>query len=221
MDYRRVDEKTFCDDVENKKVKLLQKLGKRIKVHYDHIKNRDSLANTEFLSIYGFSCVYCGIGELFINRTDLEVDHFVCESAFKQTVNGKEIIDRKSAGNINNLVASCSLCNRRKSNLIISSDTANLINIDKNLIANVFERDKKSFKILIKDEYKNNLGIVELYHKLNLGSDLKRLEYMGLKLDYIIKNNNLDDENLSKLREILIILIKRHNITYDFSVNNT
>ena len=103
MDYRRVDEQLFCHDVEKSKKELLRKLGGRVKNHYEHIKNRNSNLNTEFLKIYGFCCVYCGLNSrLFNSRTGLEVDHFICESSFKIVKDGKEIIDHIKAGNINN-----------------------------------------------------------------------------------------------------------------------
>ena len=215
MDYRRVDDRIFCENVELNKNNLVKRLGDRVKIHYDYIKRRGSQINTDFLSIYGFSCVYCGIGMLFINRTDLEIDHFICESSFIKVDNGKEIVDRETAGNIKNLVSSCALCNKRKSNFLLSKQTAALLNIDQNFISMVFERDSKSFRILIKEEHKNNNEIVEFYNKLNLGSDLKRLEYLGLKIDNIINNKSLDSDTLSKLQAALIILIKKHNITYD------
>lgn len=216
MDYRRVDGQLFCHDVEKSKKELLRKLGGRVKNHYEHIKNRNSNLNTEFLKIYGFCCVYCGLNSrLFNSRTGLEVDHFICESSFKTVKDGKEIIDHIKAGNINNLVSACSLCNRRKSNLIISNQVASILNIDQNLISNVFMRDNRTFKILIKEEYKNNKEILKFYNKLNLGSDLKRLEYLGLKIDNIINTKAMDNENKAKLQEILLILIRKHNITYD------
>ncbi len=202
MDYRRVDDndRGYTKVIE-KKEKLLKKLlndHKKVKNHYNYIKNKQLPYNKEFIEIYNESCVYCG--KTFLIKDDWEIDHFICEKSYE---------NKTEAGKIQNLVLSCKTCNRYKLGFFISQNMSKILDIDRNGIANVFYRDKQSFKILINDEYKNDKEIERFYTQLRLDSNLRRLDYLILKLNYYIEITNKPTQR-DKLNDILLLLYKKY-----------
>lgn len=217
MDYRRVDLKDAYNNVLSKKKSLLAEMtiGRKIQNHYLYIRKRSSIYNEKFLAIYNYTCVYCGANHSLISRTDWEIDHFICESSFKKLKNGQTVVDHCKAGNIYNLVLACSNCNNVKLGFVIDDSLQKILDIDNNGITNVFCRDENTYRIIINDNYKQNQDVVEFYKKLNLGSELKRVSYMLMKIDFLLDNSNISQPKRKILEEIYRLLLKKRNLTYE------
>ena len=78
-------------------------------------------------------CAYCGAKCELLPLEYFEVDHFIMESSFSDTTEG-----RAEAGDIKNLVWACIACNRGKRDLYIDGIYQKILNVDDNSIASVF-----------------------------------------------------------------------------------
>ena len=116
-----------------------------------------------------------------------EVDHFINEDSFPDTIEG-----RIEAGKISNLAWACVSCNRGKRGITIEPPYDSLLNVDNGNITHVFRRDE-DFYIRICDTYQEDEFIQKFYHALHLGYETRRLDYFALKLEG--KCNEEKDEN--------------------------
>lgn len=206
-DYRNTQ---YCAVLENMKEKK-QGLEKRIKrecpqtkIMYNKVHERGGEYHKVFAQIYNNKCAYCGAMLRLLPMESFEVDHFISESSFADTTEG-----RAEAGKLSNLVWSCISCNRGKRGTVIQPPYDKLLNVDNGNIANVFTRDK-NFYIQICDTYQKDEFIQQFYTALHLGYETRRLDYLGLQLEGMYQNEN-DRERKRKLGESLSLLLKKRN----------
>lgn len=214
-DYRTSSGKLAYEDVRERKINLEQLIHQehpRQKITYNAISNKLSSYYVEFCEIYNNRCAYCGVPVGIIDSQMFEIDHFKCESSYPSTTEG-----RSAAGKINNLVFSCRNCNRGKKDLIIENRYKKLLNPDDNSITRVFYRSE-DYSIRIVDEYKDNRIICNFYKQLNLGSQLKRLDFLLLSLRDMAEDNFVDS-NFSQQLEVCfsLLLRKRNTLSYKLS----
>lgn len=176
LDYRNTEYCKKLKRINRKKNKLLKKIKiehSGTKIIYNSIKN---YYRAEFYSIYNNKCSYCGAPNYIVGIDRFEIDHYIHESSF----NGDNI----EAGKIENLVASCVGCNRKKGKYLIEDFSR--FHPDMNTIEKFFYRNA-NFEIKIIPKYRGDQKVLEFYEKLKLGSDFRRLDYLLLRLYKMIK----------------------------------
>lgn len=179
LDYRTTSGQLAFHNIKQKKANLTKCINKenpKRKIAYDLIKNRDLHFYEDFQNIYNGSCAYCGAKIGILDSQSFEIDHFICESSFSNSTSG-----RAEAGKVDNLVFACRSCNRGKRNFDLKNNYGMLLNPDNNAIAKVFYRSE-DYYIKIADVYKNDRKVCQFYTQLNLGSELKRLDYLLLNM---------------------------------------
>lgn len=206
-DYRNTEYCPVLNKIgEQKQVleKEIKSESPRTKIVYNKVNNRDSVYHKKFAKIYNNKCAYCGALWGLLPVESFEVDHFVNESSFPDTTEG-----RVEAGRMINLVWSCISCNRGKREITIKPPYDDLLNVDNGNIAMIFRRDG-DYYIRICDTYQEDKFIQQFYESLHLGYETRRLDYLGLQLEgkYQAEKN---EKRKRKLGESLSILLKKRN----------
>lgn len=219
IDYRTTSGQLAYQNIEQKKAELTRNIHKEHssqKIDYNSIKNRKSHFYEDFCIIYNWSCAYCGARRGIIDSQLFEIDHYICQSAFPKSTEG-----RAKAGEVNNLVLACHDCNRRKSDFKLEGKYGILLNPDNNAIAKIFYRSD-DYYIKVADEYKSDQIICQFYAQLNLGSELKRLDYLLLNVKELEDQQSKVDRIVSdKLDKIFSCLLKKRNASsYKLSTIN-
>ena len=219
IDYRTTSGQLAYQNIEQKKAELTRNIHKEHsnqKIDYNSIKNRGSHFYEDFCTIYNWSCAYCGARRGIIDSQLFEIDHYICQSAFPKSTEG-----RAKAGEVNNLVLACHDCNKRKSDFKLEGKYGILLNPDNNAIAKIFYRSD-DYYIKVADEYKSDQIICQFYAQLNLGSELKRLDYLLLNIkeleDQQSEVNCIVSDKLDKIFSYL--LKKRNASSYKLSTTN-
>lgn len=171
---------------------------------YNQIHEREGEYIREFYEIYNKKCSYCGAKLGLLPIECFEIDHFINEASFSDDTNG-----RAEAGKIENLVLSCTSCNRKKKNLEIDLSCRELLNVDNGNIATVFVRSEEYY-ININEKFKDNIFINRFYNELHLGYETRRLDYLALLLDERRKRES-DSQKQQQLGDALSIILKRRN----------
>lgn len=153
------------------------------------------------MKIYNYKCCYCGNSINNIDSNLFEIDHYICESSFKDNV---------EAGRIENLVLACYECNRAKSNYIISNQYLDKLNPDKEYIKNIFFRDNMYY-IRINDEYSSDKEVLGFYKILNLEYEVKRLDFLLMNIRGMCERLR-GTSNAEKLNIILNKLQSKRNL---------
>lgn len=186
-------------------LKNFNQIHPNAKNHYSYIKERKGKLKGEFLSIYNNKCAYCGNSIKNLSIDLFEIDHFIPKERFTNS---------NDANNIFNLVASCHVCNRLKSNYDITESNKNLFDVETSL-PKLFKRDE-NYYIKINNEYKSNADVVSFYEHLHLGYQTKRIDFVLMEL-----NGMIDDHKYYKIRNQLIALYKeivdKRNLISSFS----
>lgn len=206
-DYRNTEYCPAISRVEEQKQVLEKNIKEehpRIKIMYNKVKERNSKYHERFAKIYNDKCAYCGALWGLLPTESFEVDHFINESSFPKTTDG-----RIEAGRMKNLVWSCISCNRGKSGITIKPPYDELLNADNGNIAKVFARDK-DYNIRICDTYQDDEFIQQFYEALHLGYEARRLDYLLLQIEGRYQGEK-NKECREKLGESLSILLKARN----------
>ena len=169
-DYRLTYSESFSDlssDLSNLKNKMVTE-HPRMKNFYLNIKNCKAYKK-DFLSAFKYRCCYCGKD---LDACDVEIDH-ICSP------------DDGPQNNFDNLAPACNSCNGSKSNIVKDALFANKIHPVTN-IQNCFTRNS-DLTVLIAPAYTSDQFVQSFYERLNLGSQIKRLDFLVLCLDDISK----------------------------------
>lgn len=178
-DFRLPENCHDFDKITAKKHDLAEYIGKsypKIKNHYSVYLNHKDL-RAYFHQVYNYRCSYCGTSISILNIHDLELDHFLCKKI------GKE--DKALQLQLNqtkNLVLSCRMCNRNKSNLLIPEEYRKILHPDHDHIKSIFVRDNY-FRIQISSRYRTNPFIIQFYKKLKLGHYIHQLDFLITEID--------------------------------------
>jgi 5-methylcytosine-specific restriction endonuclease McrA len=184
-DYRNTSSCKTLKDIKHDKEKLLCKIKAEhpkadIENAYNKLDGSNKLYDNyrkEFYTIYNNKCAYCGVSTQVISHDLYQIDHFVCQSKNKKD---------KEINCITNLVLSCSKCNQKKRDFQIKDEYRQILHPDKAEINNVFLRDDKYY-IVISDKYKTDNVVKEFYDKLKLGSQIKRLDFLLMNMQDLLK----------------------------------
>ena len=200
-DYRNTAYCPVLDKVDEQKsalVKEIEKASPRTKIIYNKVRERGSIYHKKFAEIYNEKCAYCGAMLGWLPVESFEVDHFINEDSFPDTIEG-----RIEAGKISNLAWACVSCNRGKRGITIEPPYDSLLNVDNGNITHVFRRDE-DFYIRICDTYQEDEFIQKFYHALHLGYETRRLDYFALKLE-----GKCNEEKDEKRKLVLLEQLKR------------
>lgn len=176
-DYRNTEYCSPLGDVLKKKEKVVDAVKKdhpyAVDIH-EYVKKNGTAYKRAFLEAYNGKCSYCGVTLSIIPQSSFEIDHFIPES-------DSRFKSKKDAGYIENLVLACHKCNHSKSGLIIPDLDHQYLNPDHTEITNTFFRDEYYY-IRVSESKKDNKSVIEFYNKLDLGADLRRLDYLLLSM---------------------------------------
>lgn len=216
IDYRTSSGQLAFQDIEQKKIilsKCITEEHPEQKIEYNLVKNRESHFYADFQDIYNRSCAYCGTRVGIMDSQLFEIDHFICKAAYPKTSPGQI-----EAGKLNNLVFACRNCNRGKRDFNLKNNYGKLLNPDNNAIAKVFYRSE-DYYIKIVDAYKNNQIVCQFYNQLNLGSELKRLDYLLLNMKELADSQaNAYPDFSQKLKKLFSDLLQKRNaLSYNLS----
>ncbi len=211
-DYRNTDQCSILTDVNIKKnalEKRIKECHKKTQIIYNRINDKHGTYYKEFVAIYNYKCAYCGASLKFTDGRLFEVDHYICESAFS-----KDTAGRSEAGRIENLTFSCYSCNRGKGQLYIDDGHAPILNPDDNSIADLFYRDDEYY-IKISNDYSSDEFIQLFYQELMLGSEFRRLDFLLLEMNNLIRKMQSSDKGLTqKLEQCMNRLIQKKNCSF-------
>lgn len=201
-DYRNSKYCPKLCNIKHKKKVLQQKIEfnyPKCKNFYSKISRKKGNYREDFASMYNRKCVYCGVS--LIIASEFEIDHYISKKLFTS----KDV-----AGQINNLVYSCSSCNRNKRDFKINKQYITLLNPDDGSIAKVFTRDD-NYSIKIQKKYESDDVIQAFYKKLHFNFDVRRLDYLLLCMHGLSKKI-IDKHDKQTLIEAINFLQKKRNI---------
>lgn len=206
-DYRNTDYCPVLEKVSEKKQQLKKEImeeSPRTQIFYNRVRDRNSDFHRRFAAIFNDKCAYCGTKWGLLPKEYFEIDHFINESSFPRTTEG-----RAEAGKIENLEWSCVICNRGKSGITLVEPYDTVLNVENGNIANVFTRDE-DFYIQIRDEFKNDSFINGFYDALHLNYEIRRLDYLILQLEGM-KNAEKNPGKEQKMGAVLQELLQKRN----------
>ncbi|MDN4601498.1 HNH endonuclease [Paenibacillus sp. F6_3S_P_1C] len=179
-DYRNTSLNYYDFTIGERKANFLRKLRlehPRVRNIYSHIKNRTNKFNLVFRELYFEKCAYCGLSTQVVDSSRFEVDHVIPISVIQLDLG--HTADKLNA--IENLVSSCQMCNRAKTNFYCEEADFEVLHPDNEFLREVFERTEE-YSIIVSPKYKSNEAVKEFYGKLKLGSQLKRLDYLLMEM---------------------------------------
>ena len=203
-DYRNTVYEVLNKNIINDKNALEERIKRehpKVKIIYNQINKKDSEYNKRFRNIYNNKCAYCGITTDVISSELLEIDHFICESSFKE--------NKIKAGEINNLVLSCKKCNRAKSDFKWEEEYTSKFSVDDGNITELFYRDE-DYSIKIKGKYITDKTICSFYRKLKLNEEIRRLDFLLMNM-YGFYNKYSENKNIYRILEYIVLLQKKRN----------
>lgn len=176
-DYRRTTYDGNTPDFLSKKKQLKQHIQENqpnVTDMHRLLCNNDNVYKTKFMQAYDNRCAYCGVSLTIIEKSQFEIDHFIPKVA-------SQFSSKVAAGYMENLVLSCSSCNRYKSNYVVPNNYLNRLHPDNIDITKTFYRDS-DFYIKIHPSQANDSNIRNFYSKLQFGKEVHRLDYLLMNL---------------------------------------
>ena len=176
----------------------------RAKDMHTYISNNEMSFKRQFVQAYNGKCAYCGVSVDIISLRLFEIDHLVPKESAR--FGGS----KAKAGQIENLVAACSYCNRNKSGFECTDEDLSKINPDTTEILESFFRDNMYY-IKISNRRKNDDIVRAFYEKVGLGCQAHRIDYLLMNMrgvcDKMVSNKN----SLGLLREAIDLLQRKRN----------
>ncbi|MBO5143756.1 MAG: HNH endonuclease [Clostridia bacterium] len=176
-DYRNT---RYCSELKDIEVKK-QQLAVIIKNEHPRAMDLHNFISPQkycykdcFMKIYNFKCCYCGVSIKLVNKSDFEIDHFICQTSSK-------FATKADAGNIENLVLACHTCNHNKGSFEIPDDKYDDLHPDMDKIKKAFVRDE-DYYIRVSDDKSNDEVINSFYKKLNLSAEFHRIDFLLMNM---------------------------------------
>lgn len=171
---------------------------------HTYISNNSEKFKLQFIHAYNDKCAYCGVSIELLRKNSFEIDHFQYREASK-------FATKKEAGYIENLILACHDCNNNKGSLWIDEDQFDRLYPDGEGIKSTFVRDEQYY-IRVNDLYESNPHVIEFYEKLQLGSELHRLDYLLMSIKGMQKKYQENKELYYHLGHIFDVIWKKRNI---------
>lgn len=206
-DYRNTPHCPVTNNLQEKKRSLEEEIWAdfpRTRIIYNKVRVRDSKYHDRFAEIYHKKCAYCGALWGILSTECFEIDHYINEKSFPDTIDG-----RAKAGRMSNLVWACVTCNRGKGGITLVPPYDAILNPDDGSISKAFVRDEK-YCIHISEPYESDIFINRFYNALHLDYETRRLDYLLLELHW----KSMTEENEARRNQynsIFIELLKKRN----------
>ena len=167
-----------------------------------YVSRNEGTYKDDFIKIYNGKCAYCGTSIRINPKSMFEIDHFIPQSAAC-------FAKKADAGEINNLVLSCRICNHNKSDFLMKAENQNLLHPDCEGIRNAFFRDEMYY-IRVADGQPSE--VKDFYRKLGLDRQSCRLDYLLLNMKGLYEKTT-DRQDVHDLlgKAILLLYEKRNN----------
>lgn len=206
-DYRRTKYCPLFGDITANKQSVVEEILKdhpQAQDVHTYISKNDEKYKTMFIKAYNGKCSYCGASLDLIPKRMFEIDHFIYEKSprFKT---------KKEAGYIENLVLACQTCNRNKRSFAITNDSFDALFPDGEQITKSFIRDEMYY-IKLTDESSNNTTIKAFYEQLELGSEMRRLDYLLMSLLGLQSKMDNNSDIYLKMGQAVALLRSKRNI---------
>lgn len=210
-DYRNTSFVNNDFAIGNKKNEFMKKFRQnhpRVRNIHSTVKNRDNIFNGEFRKLYFEKCAYCGLSTQVIGVSSFEVDHVIPASILKLDLG----YTYEYINGIDNLVNSCQMCNRGKTNYFCKEEYYKLLHPDSNNLPTVFERTEE-YSIEISTEYESDSVIREFYTQLKLNNQLRRLDYLLMEMkDFCDKNEG--EAIIDEMQKLIIKIENKRRKNY-------
>lgn len=206
-DYRRTKYCPKINDLKKNKQKVVDEILKdhpNAEDMHTYISKNDERYKMLFVQAYEGKCAYCGVSIKLIPKRMFEIDHFI----YEKSPNFKS---KKEAGYIENLILACQDCNRNKGSFLVDENSFDALLPDGEQISSTFIRDEMYY-IRISDKASKNPTIKAFYQKLNLGSELRRVDYLLMGLIGLQSKINSNSPVYSKIGEVIEFLRLKRNI---------
>jgi len=198
-DYRNTDKCPKLSNVSFGKRNLEERIRlkhKKAVIMFNFVSDKSTEYYEDFKKIYNYKCAYCGVDVRFIGSRLMEVDHFINESSFEDSTDG-----RAEAGKVSNLVFSCYPCNRGKGKFHIKSNYRNVLNPDDNSIAAIFNRDDM-YNIYVDNNYANDEFVQQLFARLSLSTEARRIDYLLIEMQNLVLQLQCSNKEVANNLEI-------------------
>lgn len=207
-DYRNTKYCPAIDFIEEKKKIVRESIAHdhpMAKDMHTYLRQDSKPYKTEFMKAYNGKCAYCGVSVEILPKHSFEIDHYIYEKS--PQFGGS----KAAAGSITNLILACHACNHRKSSFEIPNELELVLNPDKEAIKTVFVRDEEYY-IKIANEHKSNPTIENFYKRLNLGGELRRLDYLLMNIMGLQKNLQNRQTPSNAIDNAVELLRKKRNV---------
>lgn len=177
-DYRCADSTNLLDGIDKRKEVFLcsiQSNHPRVTNHYSFLTSKVENKRMFAEHIYLYKCAYCGVSIEIISSSSFEIDHIYPRAKYSNEPNNNNLV---------NLALACKECNRGKREFDITN--VPFLHPDKDQITKVFIRDD-NFYIRIAPEYQGNIQVKKFYDDLKFGSQVKRIDYLLMKANVLLK----------------------------------
>lgn len=205
-DYRKTKYCPTAECIKEKKQEVVNRIKsdhKKATNMYKYISNGSDCYKSLFAKVYNWKCCYCGVSIDLIPLESFEIDHFICKTSEK-------FKNAADANSIDNLVFSCKKCNRGKTSLDMPAEKYSKFNPDNDEITKIFIRDE-NYYIRVSDELLNDFDTNEFYNKLDLGAELRRIDYLLMNMIGLYNKHKNSMRNSAQLLEAIQLLkTKRH-----------
>ena len=191
-------------EIEKKKVALLTEIRRRhprARNIYKIVRSRGTEDHKAFFKMYNDKCCYCGCSVTVLSVQSFEVDHIKPQAAFPER--------SADVNALPNLSLACRKCNGGKL-AFWSKEMNGEWNPDNGGITRLFYRDN-FYNILINEGFDLNPVVLELYDKLKLKEQIRRLDYLLMSLDGYINSLSQESKKRDQLSSICYELIKKRN----------
>lgn len=193
----------FQDIVKKKKVlgDEISRKHRQSRNHYSYISKRGTEEHSSFVKIFNEKCGYCGCSLDIVPVSLFEIDHIEPAS--------RVVDSERNLNDIENLVLACRTCNGGKLDFW-TQELGSTWRPDDGGICQVFERDEL-YNIKVASDYADNIKAKELFERLKLNGQIRRLDYLLMSMLGYIETLSSDDPKKAKLQEVYIQLLNKRN----------
>ena len=198
---------SFCpsfQDIVNKKKALGDEISKnhrQSRNHYGFVSKRGTEEHCNFVKIFNEKCGYCGCSLDIVPVSLFEIDHIEPAS--------RVVDSERNLNDIENLVLACRTCNGGKLDFW-TQELGSIWRPDDGGICQVFERDEL-YNIKVTSDYADNEKVKELFERLKLNGQIRRLDYLLMSMLGYMETLSSDDPKKAKLQEVYIQLLNKRN----------
>ena len=210
-DYRNTKYCPEMGDIKKRKDSLaaeIQEKHSRAEDMHALVSKNNQPYKRKFVEVYHRKCAYCGVSIEILPLRMFEIDHFIYEKSprFHKS--------KAAAGYMENLVLACYYCNRPKGDFEIPPYAEQNLHPDYEGITHAFVRDKQYY-IQISEENKDDQVIKEFYNRLQLGKELRRVDYLLMSMKGLynkIKQSGRRIDISDMLLEAINLLQSKRNV---------